>query len=318
MRVSICFICVLLCASCQKPSQEVIKTSYYHSYGPAVSAGQWKEQGSTGTISTLKGDGVEVCRSYVDGVLQGSSTWSFPHSKIIERFEEYAQGHKVSSGHNFPSGVTETEEEILSPDDTLIHCWYEDGSPRSLEHFLSNHLFEAQYYNDDGELESAISNGNGVRVNRSFQGILLSREQLALGEVVSREIFHSNGVVKETCSYLHGKKEGVRKCFDEAGRPERIEMYKADRLDGSVLSFREGTKSSFVPYVEGKREGVEQHFHPDLGTVIEEITWSNDERNGPSTVYVDGAPLTTWYWRDTLVTEAQFHQNDETVKASKG
>lgn len=315
--VRLVFCCACCLFSCQKPHQEVVKTSYFHQYGPEVSSQEWKDQGATGEIVQLKSDGVEVRKSYVNGELHGPSTWTYPHSKVVERFEEYSSGRKVSSGHNFPSGSPDEEKEWLVNQDVLHRFWYEDGSPRAIEQIREDELNEGQYYNDEGDLESVIAHGTGVRIIRSPQGVLLSREQLIRGEMVTKELFHSNGVVQEVCSYRQGKKEGLRKCFDSTGRPERIETYKNDQLDGPTTHFRDGIKISRISYKEGKKDGSEQHFGSDPSLVIEEISWLQDERHGPSTLYIESGPLTEWYWRGASLTEEQFRKNEETVKASQ-
>ena len=309
--------CAFLFVSCQKQQQEVIRTSYYHSYGPQISSAEWKKQGSTGDIAVLRSDGVEERRAYVDGVLQGTSTWTYPHSKVVERYEEYAQGRKVASGHNFSNGSPETEEETLSKNDTMVRRWYEDGAPLSLEHFIGDKLFEAQYYNDDGVLESCIANGSGVKVFRSPQGVLLFREQIDHGQMVAKEQFHANGVVQEVCYFKDGKREGVRKSFDETGRPLSVETYQNDLLNGPAVYFKDGLKESSFFYVDGIKDGKEQHFHPDSGIVIEETIWIAGERHGQVSKQYDGMTILEWYWRGVPVTEAQFKKNDETVKASQ-
>lgn len=274
-----CAVSFFLCG-CQKSSREVVKTSYYHQYGPEIKVNEWKDQGSTGEkVETLK-NGVEVRKNYVDGVLHGPSTWSFPHSAIVERFEEYENGKKVAFGWNFSSGSPEWQDELLPDGKRVVRSWYEDGSPRFVEEFMNDQLLEGQYFTTDGEAESVVLEGNGIKVERTPQGVLVIRERYVDKEPIVKEIFYPNGFVKEVISYRDGKKDGLRKCFDDTGRTLLVESWKEGELHGLTTYFQESVVVRHVHYKHGKKDGLEVIFDPISGATLEEISWSNDVRQG--------------------------------------
>lgn len=306
--LSYAFLCwlPLVCGGCQKNSQEVVKTSYFHQYGPEVKSDDWKEQGCTGEVVELMGDGIEVRKSYEDDLLNGMSTWSFPHSKIVERFEEYEKGKKIAFGWNYPSGSPEWQDELLPDGKRVVRSWYEDGSPRFVEEVVDGHVAEGQYFTDFGDVEAIIIDGNGMKIERTPQGVLVARERYVDKDPIVREIFYPNGLVKEVISYRSSKKDGLRKCFDDAGRPLLIESWKNDSLDGLTTNFKEGIKIHQVSYKNGKKNGVELLYDADSGVVVEEISWSDDVKHGPFKVKTGTDVLTTWYLKGVKVTEEQF------------
>ena len=296
----------LFFGGCQRSPQEVVKTSYFHQYGPEIKSEEWKSQGGTGDRVELLANGVEVRHSYENDVLHGMSTWSFPYSKIVERFEEYDHGKKIAFGWNYPSGSPEWQDELLSDGKHVIRSWYEEGSPRFVEESVDSKISEGQYFTDEGDVEAVIIDGNGMKIERSPQGVLIARERYVDREPVVRELFYPNGLVKEVISFRSSKKDGLRKCFDDVGRPMVIESWKNDALHGVSTYFTDGTKVRQVFYKNGKKDGSEVLYNPETGTVVEEISWSEDVRHGPSKVNTGSDVLVTWYIKGVQVTPEQF------------
>src|SRR5688572_25453518 len=70
----------------------IVSQTFHHKYGFDVTAQEWKERAQDGQIISVLKDGVKVSRSYENGVLHGPTTYSFPHSTVIEKTEIYDQG----------------------------------------------------------------------------------------------------------------------------------------------------------------------------------------------------------------------------------
>jgi antitoxin component YwqK of YwqJK toxin-antitoxin module len=306
--LSYTFICLasFLSSGCQRSSQEVVKTSYYHQYGPEIKPDEWKDQGATGELVEWMGDGVEVRKCYANDVLNGMSTWSFPRSKVVERFEEYDNGKKIAFGCNYSSGSPEWQDELLADDKHVLRSWYEDGSPRFVEELFDSQVVEGQYFTDSGDVEAIIIEGNGMKIKRDPQGVLVERERYVDREPVVREMFYPNGLVKEVISFRSNKKDGLRKCFDDAGRPIIIESWKNDSLNGMTTFFQEGIKVRQINYKNGKKDGLEMIFRPDSGIIVEEISWSEDVKHGSNKVHTGSDVITIWYLKGVKVSQEQF------------
>ncbi|MCL4553139.1 MAG: hypothetical protein M1305_06275 [Candidatus Marsarchaeota archaeon] len=304
-------VTLLVCVSCTKSSSDqVVKTAYYHAYGPQVQEEEWKAEGSNGEVVEYLKNGVEVRREYQGGVLHGMSTWSFPHSKIVERTEEYTQGRLTLSAKNYETGTSKYQEEWLPDGLRVIRAWYDEGCPRYIEEHSNNRLSEAQYFTIDGELEAAIIAGTGIKIERTRSGDIVSREQYVSTELVLKESFYPNGLLRESVALVNGKRHGQCRNFLENGEPLSIEQWKQGVLDGLQVFFESGQPIRQVPYVLGKKEGTELHFRPGSEDVVEEISWHADERHGPSKTYLAEQSLTEWYWKGALVSEDQFHARD--------
>lgn len=298
--------CFFYCGCSRMSQPEVVKTSYFHEYGPQVAEADWKAQGSSGEIVELLKDGVEVRKEYRGGVLQGTSSWTFPYSKIVERFEEYENGVRVLSGVNYENGVSQIQEEWLPDDRKLIHAWYEDGTPRLMEEYRQGRLAEAQYFTLDGEIEASIETGNGIRVERTRGGELVLREKFRYGQLVGQDLYYPNGRIRESIAYKEGKRHGETKRFAETGAPLAVEQWKEGLLDGTQLIFEHGNPVRQIGYSMGKKEGLERHFRPGTSDVVEEITWHQDIRHGTSKAYFDDQVITEWYWKGGRVSEEQY------------
>jgi len=311
-RITISLACVFLFGACTKsPQDEIVRTAYYHTYGPEVNADEWKVQGSSGEIVQTLKNGVEVRREYENGVLHGTSSWTFPYSKIIERQEEYVSGKRILCGTNFENGSPELEEEWEPGERRIVHAWYGDGAPRLLEEYRNGRVVEGKYFTLEGEVEGSVSSGHGMRVERSSAGQLSLREEVRSGDVMKRESFFPNGQLREVVLFQSNKKHGESKRFAENGQTVAIENWMFGVLDGVQIYFEGGQPVRQVPYVLGKREGKELHFRPGTEEVMEEIAWHNDERHGISKTYVANHPITEWYWRGGKVTENQFKDRNE-------
>ncbi|MBS0656070.1 MAG: hypothetical protein JSR46_09850, partial [Verrucomicrobia bacterium] len=103
-----------------------------------------------------------------------------------------------------------------------------------------------------------------------------------------------------------GRIHGTRSTYSPTGEPETIEDWSNDRLNGLQIVFQNGEKVAEVPYVNGKRQGVEKRLRAGTDEVVQTITWSQDVRHGPSIVYVDESKITDWYFEGNKVSRAEF------------
>lgn len=292
------------------PQEEVVKTTFYHTYGPQIAENDWQARGSTGEVVEVLKNGVEVRREYVGGVLNGTSSWSFPHTKVIDRIEQYKNGNRVLAARNYPSGSPQFQEEWFDNGCRVVHAWYDDGSPRVLEEYDGSSLMAGKYFTLDGEVEATVVDGTGVKIERSRLGELLAREQLQKSQLVATESFYPNGQVREVVAYQDGKRHGQTRRYSESGEPLSIEQWSLGVVDGTQLYFEGGQPARQIPYAMGKKDGLELHFRPGTEEVVEEISWRQDKRHGASKTYLADQTLTEWYWRGSQVSEDQFEARD--------
>ncbi len=300
----------VLFSSCSRGSgqDEVIRTRYYHPYGPEITAASWNEKGMTGEVVEHYKSGIEVRKTYVDGKLHGTSSWSYPNSSVAQRYEEYEAGELISFGVNYENGCPEFQEELYPKDVRILKAWYEDGSPRFIEEWNgSSFLAEAKYFTDAGDVESQIQAGNGVRIDRLRNGVIQFREQYLNGQVALREEFYPNGTTKYAVSMKDGHKNGVAHSYQETGQPVTIEQWNNDLLDGVQIYFDHGVQVAQVPYKQGVREGIELRFRPGTEQVVAKVSWHNDMRHGASVFIFPDQEITEWFWKDGKVSEEQFY-----------
>jgi antitoxin component YwqK of YwqJK toxin-antitoxin module len=303
-----CSLCTIACSP--PPHEEVVQTTYYHTYGPQIAEADWQTRGATGEVVEVLKNGVEVRREYVGGVLHGTSSWTFPHTKVIDRIEQYKNGNRVLAARNYTSGSPEFQEEWLVDDHIVARAWYEDGSPRVIEGYQGEHLIEGKYFTIDGEIESSVAAGTGTKIERSRIGALLNREQLRASDIIATESFYPNGQLREMVAYQESERHGQSRRYSESGEPLSIEQWTQGILDGSQLFFESGYPVRQISYAMGKKEGLELHFRPGTEEVVEEISWRQDRRHGVSKTYLAGQTLTEWYWRGSQVSEDQYVARD--------
>ena len=310
---------MFLGAGCStSPQEEVVKTSYYHPYGPQMASEEWESQGATGEVVEMQRNGVEVRREYVGGVLEGTSSWTFPYSKVIDRVEEYHEGQRVLASSNYETGSPKYQEMWGENNLRQAHAWYEDGAPRLLEEYQGSFLKTGQYFTLDGDIEGTVECGTGLKIERSRHGTLLSREQLKGSSVIATESFYPNGQLREVIAYRDGKRHGQSRRFSEDGEPLSVEQWACGVVDGTQLLFESGQPVRQIPYAMGKKEGLELHFRPGTEEIVEEISWHQDARHGPSKTYLGDQVLTEWYWRGAQTSEEQFTARDAINLALNG
>lgn len=292
----------------QQPSCQVVDEHYVHKYGIPVPKEDWSSRGKHGQVITTLDNGVVVKKNYVAGDLHGETTYTFPHSDIVEKRENYANGKLMSEVVFDMSGHPREEVIFENNNSRIVTLWFEGGEPMSRERFEGELIMEGEYYTAGNVVESRIDNGSGTRFTKDAYGQTLSTDVLEGGKVVSSITYHANGNPKAICPYRNGIVEGERKVFLPAGEPEAIEGWAAGVRQGVTVEFKNGEKYAEVPYANGKKNGLERRFR-DGAVVTEEISWLNDFRHGPSVTFLDGKAIKTeWYVHGRVVPKASYER----------
>lgn len=297
-----------------KGEKEIVRTSYYHPYGPQISEAEWKAEGCSGETSEVLLSGIEKRREYEGGALHGASSWSFPHSKVIEHTEEYEHGKKVATVYNYMTGSPRLREDYQG-DVTYVQAWYEDGTPRFMEEKKDGKVLNGQYFSIDGEREGYLVAGTGMKSNRDDSGLLLDTEKYAGGEIVEKTLYYKNGIKREELAFQDGKRHGVNKKFSDDGSPVVIHQWKEDKLDGKQTIFENGYLARTEMYQNGLKHGVEVRYKTGSNEIAQEISWDRGQKHGCSKSYFIDQTLAEWYWNGNKVSQGQFEQWDKAQMA---
>lgn len=295
-------------AACRGKSQEdVVKSTYIHKYGVPVAKEDWIKQGEDGRVVQLHKDGVTTSKSYASGVLHGECTFSFPNTSTVAKTEIYESGMLVARKENYTSGVPRSEEDFQAELISKRTVWYEDGTPQTVEYYSNGLLTSGEYRSPTNTIEARVKSGEGTRVERDKDGLLIARETVEGGRRVERVDYYMNGDPKSITPYLNDHIHGTRLTFVLGGLPNTVEQWEYDQQEGMTVVYLNGEKVSEVPYVHGKREGVERKFR-DGSILVEEMTWKNDEPHGKRVIYVDGATQVDYFHHGEIVSRPAFER----------
>lgn len=303
--------CGLALTSCASRSAErdmcrVVDERYVHKYGLPVPQNDWQSRGQNGKVISTLDNGVVVTKMYHSGILDGDTTYTFPHNEIIAKVETYTHGNLVKEVFNDESGNPQREI-VHTPDElTIITIWYEGGSPQCRETYSGRELIEGEYYNPSGKVEHRVDNGTGTRIERNVYGDLVCADQFENGSITAKTTYHPNGSPQAIMAYLNNVPHGQRRTFHPAGEPEAIEEWHSGRQHGTTILYKNGEKYAEVPYESGRRNGLERRFRN--GTeIVEEIAWRDNLRHGPSDTYVNGkVSKTEWYYKGVKVQKSTY------------
>ncbi len=289
------------CRTGPTASDEVVCETYIHRYGVPLDAEEWSQRGQDGQVTSVLKDGVAVTRSYEGGVLEGETFYTFPYREMVQKRERYQEGQLVLECSHDSNGLPVEQREYHAPGSYQLTRWYESGAPQCREAYEGERLLEGEYYDVDYQLESRVEKGEGERLDRNGGGELQAREKIQGGERVQRVAYHPNGVPAAVNFYENQKIEGERHTFLPDGEPATIEHWTQDAQHGETTLFEYGEKRAEVPYVKGKRQGVERRYRGD--EVVQEIHWVDGQRQGPTYTYGDlgDSPKVDWYFKDQRV-----------------
>lgn len=287
------------------PKKDVVAETYVHKYGVRVPKNEWSTRGKSGqVVSTLK-TGVVVTKNYVDGYLDGDTTYSFPHRGSIQKVETYAEGHLTAEKENFTTGAPKKQVVYISPTSYSLTRWYEGGTPQLREIYENDRLIEGDYYNQFNQIEARVEHGEGKKIVRNEMGQLISTEKVENGMIQERTTYYPNGAPKEIIPFSNGKVAGMKKTFLPGGEPLTIEEWNDGRQEGTTVYFQDGEKVAEVPYFKGVKNGVEERYR-DAQYVVEEITWQAGKKHGPSYVHIGEDTLISWYYEGKEVSKAHY------------
>ncbi len=292
---------------------EVICQSYVHPYGLEISGREWCDQGSSGEVITKLKDGRIVREHYEGGCLEGDVCTTYPHREIPETVETYQSGRLVKEKQHYASGLPSTETEYVSETEVIIREYYDQGTPKSVERFTQGRLQQGKYYNLSQNVESGVEDFYGKRTTRDVYGQLLSIDTIKDGLMTSSMTYHPNGMPEAETSYRDGLVHGIRKTFLPGGEPHALEEWNSGFQSGTTNVFDNGEKIAEIQYDRGKKHGLERRFR-DETIVVEEISWQNDIRHGPTFRYVDGSVITDWYFNGNPVSKAVYDKRSSFLR----
>lgn len=317
-RPSIFLSCAALLTSCgmSGDGNSVVSQQYVHKYGFEISQAEWEAREQDGKEVLLLDNGVKVTRSFENGILHGSSTFTFPHSDVVEKLHVYDNGTLLKQLVNDSSGLPIREEAYGFDDRLTVTLWDEKGVPLSIEEYENDALLEGSYYTPDHVLEAKVEGGLGERIKRDRAGLLLSRDSIVQGAMAARTTYHPSGQIHTISHYEDGQLQGEQLKFTATGRPLMALNWDHGTLHGTKIVFRNGQKVAEIPYQHGVKEGVEFHYD-DLGYLTAEITWRQDKRHGPTLLHNDQTTETEWFFEGTSVSAERFQrlENNEMMVA---
>lgn len=288
-----------------RSTETVVTQSYVHKYGVPLERNEWASRGKNGQVVSMLKSGVTVTENYLDGYLDGETSYSFPHSGAIQKVEVYAQGHLTKERENYRSGAPKLEVSYTSSGSKDVTSWYEEGTPHYREIYENGRLMEGDYYTIGNQIDSHIDNGDGKRMNRDEFGQLASIDKFQEGQLAYRTILYPNGTPKEIIPYVGGRINGQKKTFLPDGEPSTIEGWVNDKQEGITYVYQNGEKVAEVQYLNGLKSGIEERYR-DGKYLVEEVTWHKGKRHGPSYTHIADDVLISWYYEGQEVSKTQY------------
>lgn len=297
-----------LFSACGNPHQKNVSTVYIHKYGVTLTQDDWEQRGSNGQVVITHADGTTTTQNFVEGKLEGKTTYSFPHSFVTQKEEQYRQGNLLSEVYHYTSGTPKKKVEFLSPDETQITQWYENATPQHVEKWANGRLMEGQYFSPSNDVESSVTNGNGTKIRRNPYGEYLSKMKVEKGEITLNTTYHRNGDPHIETPYRNNKIHGTRKQYLVNGIPDRFESWKDGVKEGITTIFQDGVPHSEMPFHQDKKNGVELIYNTQ-GQIVGEVSWKDDERDGPTKTYIQDVVRSEWYSHGKKVSKSEFEKS---------
>lgn len=292
--------------ACQTSTiDQVVSQTYVHKYGFETSEKDWEAREKDGQVVSMLKTGVKVSQTFENGKLHGPTTYTFPHSPIVEKLQLFDEGILLKEQINDAAGMPVREEVYEFDNRIIITLWDDKGVPLSIEEYDGEPLMEAKYYTPEHELEATVVNGNGERVKRDRTGLLISRDVMKDGHMFCRTTFHPNGNIHTISHYDHYQLHGKQTKFTASGKPLMELNWNHNVLEGEKIIYRNGLKIAVIPYVKGKKHGTELHYD-DLGFLTAEIEWRNDKKHGKTQLHSEDATDTEWFFKGQSVNADKF------------
>ncbi|HEY4254984.1 MAG TPA: toxin-antitoxin system YwqK family antitoxin [Chlamydiales bacterium] len=283
----------------------IVSQKFVHKYGFDVSPQEWTARAQDGQIVATLKNGVKITSSYENGVLHGPTTHTFPNSSVVEKLELYDHGILLKEVAHDADGIPMREEVYEFDNRKIITLWDPKGAPISIEEYKGDLLLEGKYFNPSHDLEGQVAQGNGERVKRDREGLLILRDSFEKGNMVSRTSFHPNGQVHTISHYSDLSLDGEQLKFTASGKPLMKLHWNHGVLDGIKTVYRNGIKVAEIPYVNGQKHGLETHCD-DLGNLTAEIEWKQDKKHGSSKLHSEEATEEDWFYKGQAVSHQSF------------
>ncbi len=284
----------------------VLGQTYVHKYGVAVPSDFWSASGEHGSVISTMADGVVITRSYTSGVLDGDTTYSFPHNSQIQKIETYNQGTLVKTTEYYYDGSSQSQIVYDSSRGIrTVSTWYMGGTPRSTEQYSGDALVSGQYFSIQNHNDAGVDNYQGTRIVRDDYGQIISTDNIVDGQLTLQSTYHTNGNPKATIPYQNGVVHGTKQTYHPGGEPDTIEAWSAGKQEGNTVVYQYGEKYADVPYVDGQKHGVESRYR-DGQDMVQEVSWNKGQQHGPATTYVGNASKTDWYFNGNPVSKNQY------------
>lgn len=294
------FACMMTACQSSRQNLDEVVCETVHRYGVSVPTEEWSERGADGQVISMRKDGVIINRSYEGGVLQGPTTYTFPHRDVIQRKEQYDKGVLQEEWVYEIGGLPQQHILYDTPLSSQCTVWYETGAPQCQEYIVEGKLLKGIYYDGEQQVESRVEEGEGWRTRRDGVGQLQSKDAIQNGHMVSRTTYHPFGTPATLSPYCDGVIEGMRRTFSPSGTPITLETWKGGLQHGLTILFEQGEKYAEIPYVHGQKHGIERRYRN--GTLlIQEVTWVKGMQHGPLHSYLAGTKRTDWYFRGQRV-----------------
>lgn len=290
------------CARRIHDPQEVVEQEYIHRYGVPVEVNNWQSQGSSGqVVSTLK-NGVVVTKTFAGGALEGETSYTFPHSELIETREIYSGNDLIKETHFYRNGTP--AHQIDHTTQTFI-TWYDNGATQSSEVVENGLIVKGEYFDLNHRQDSRIVDSNGLRTRRDAFGNRIAVDSIENGQVVLTKTFHQNGAVKEEIPYVNGCTEGQLKTYLPDGVPVAIEIWIQGEKTGPARLFENGEMVAEVPYIKGVKNGIERRFRNGK-IVVAEMSWVQGNLYGPYISYVGEVTKIDYYYQGKAVSKSVY------------
>ncbi len=304
----------LLLTCCQSNHDgDILSQQFVHKYGFKVSEEEWDERSQDGQAIAVLKDGVKVTRSFENGVLQGTTTYTFPYSTVVEKLLVYDQGSLLKEVVQDEHGIPIREELFEFDDRKIITYWDEKGAPLSIEEYDDELLQEGKYFTADHDLEAQVESGFGLRIKRDRTGSLLYADRIQNGIIAERTSYHPNSQVHSISRYHDYQLHGEQIKYTASGKPLMKLNWNHGILDGHKIIYRNGGKIAEIPYVNGQKHGTELHYD-DLGNLTAEIEWNCDKKHGTSQFHSEERTEEEWFYKGQGVTKAKFNMLESREK----
>lgn len=285
----------------------VVAQHYVHKYGFDMSKNEWQNRTKEGTVTTVLDNGVTVTNNYNNDALHGLSTYSFPHSSILEKIYDYDNGTLIKETHQDEAGIPYREKTYEPDNKTLIILWDKTGVPISQEQYENNALVNGKYFKPNNELEATIEDNTGDRIKRDRDGELLYTDTIKNGKLKARLTYHSNGQIKSSMTFKNYQLHGEQTNHSDKGDVVLKQTFNNGKLDGMKTAYRNNNKVYEVLYDNGLRQGLERHFKED-GSLVAQVHWENDKKHGSERIFHDNDTHIKWYYKGKAVSIKKFEE----------